>query len=120
MSGGGARAHAAGEPYGGYISSSARGARTPRLSGLSPSDRREDQRRSVALGERGVIADSRDALAPFSGGLCVNGVTSSIIGAYDGHLGEAELALGELDTARDRLTAAVDLLEALHTKFTAH
>ncbi|GAA3609227.1 BTAD domain-containing putative transcriptional regulator [Microlunatus ginsengisoli] len=66
---------------------------------------------AVALGERGVIADSRDALAPFSGGLCVNGVTSSIIGAYDGHLGEAELALGELDAARDRLAAAVDLLE---------
>jgi hypothetical protein len=66
---------------------------------------------ALGLDELEVVEECQEALAPFSGGLCVNGVTSSIIGAYDGHLGESLLALGRVSAARSRLAAAVDLLE---------
>jgi hypothetical protein len=41
----------------------------------------------------------------------VNGTCSTVDGAYDGHLGEALLALGDHERARAHLGKAVRLLE---------
>lgn len=65
---------------------------------------------AIRLGELDQIRRCRVLLAPFSGGLVVNGTCLGIYGAYDGHLGEAALALGDHATARAELGAAVELL----------
>ena len=65
---------------------------------------------AVRLGELDQVRRCRELLTPFRGGLAVNGTCLSIYGAYDGHLGETSLALGDRDTARTELTAAVELL----------
>ncbi|HEY6740863.1 MAG TPA: BTAD domain-containing putative transcriptional regulator [Lapillicoccus sp.] len=66
---------------------------------------------ALEVGDLGVVRVSRDLFEPFSGQLAVTGTTTNVFGAYDGHLGEASLALGEVDRARRELTAAVRLLE---------
>jgi DNA-binding SARP family transcriptional activator len=66
---------------------------------------------ALEVGDLEVVRESRDLLEPFSGQLAVTGTTTNVVGAYDGHLGEASLALGEVDRARRELTAAVTLLE---------
>jgi hypothetical protein len=66
---------------------------------------------ALELGDLPAVRDSRGLLERFSGQLAVGGTTTTIFGAYDGHLGEASLALGEVARARSELTAAVALLE---------
>ena len=66
---------------------------------------------ALRLGDLARVRESRELLEPFSGQLAVTGTTTNVFGAYDGHLGEASLALGEPDRARRELTAAVELLD---------
>jgi len=66
---------------------------------------------ALEVGDLAVVRASRDLLEPFAGQLAVTGTTTNVFGAYDGHLGEASLALGEVDRARGELTTAVRLLE---------
>ena len=63
------------------------------------------------VGDVPIVRESRLLLEPFAGQLAVTGTTTNVFGAYDGHLGEASLALGEVGRARRELTAAVALLE---------
>lgn len=66
---------------------------------------------AILLGEDGVVREMYEALRPYAGLLLVNGTCTTVDGAYDGHLGEALLALGDRDGARAHLRAAVLLLE---------
>ncbi|MFI6180068.1 BTAD domain-containing putative transcriptional regulator [Nonomuraea sp. NPDC051191] len=66
---------------------------------------------AIRLGEADVVREVYDAFRPFAGLLHVNGTCTTVDGAYDGHLGEALLALGDRDGARAHLRAAVRLLE---------
>ncbi|CCH79657.1 Transcriptional regulator, SARP family (fragment) [Nostocoides japonicum T1-X7] len=66
---------------------------------------------AILLGELDHVRRCRELLAPFRGGLVVTGTCLGIYGAYDGHLGEAALALGDHATARTELGAAVELLQ---------
>ena len=66
---------------------------------------------AVRLNELDQVRRCRELLTPFRGGLVVNGTYVSIYGAYDGHLGETALALGDRNTARTELNAAVELLD---------
>jgi DNA-binding SARP family transcriptional activator len=66
---------------------------------------------AILLGELDHVRRCRELLATFRGGLVVTGTCLGIYGAYDGHLGEASLALGEHATARTELGAAVELLQ---------
>ena len=67
---------------------------------------------AIALGDEAALREVRDLMLPFSGLVTVAGTCTNIVGAWDGHLGEAALALGDLDTARHELTAALRLLAA--------
>ncbi|KAA9381899.1 AAA family ATPase [Microbispora cellulosiformans] len=66
---------------------------------------------AIRLGETDIVREVHDLFLPFSGGLLVNGICTTVTGAYDGHLGEALLALGDRAAARERLRDAVRLLE---------
>lgn len=66
---------------------------------------------AILLGENGVVREMYEALRPYAGLLLVNGTCTTVDGAYDGHLGEALLALGDREGARAHLRAAVLLLE---------
>lgn len=66
---------------------------------------------AIRLGELDVVREVYDAFRPFAGLLHVNGTCSTVDGAYDGHLGEALLALGDHERARAHLEEAVRLLE---------
>lgn len=66
---------------------------------------------AIRLGEQEVLREVCDLLRPFSGLLLVVGTCTTVPGAYDGHLGEALLALGDRAAARERLRDAVRLLE---------
>ncbi len=66
---------------------------------------------AVLLGETDTLRECQALFSRFSGGLVVNGTCTSLMGAYDGHLGEAALALGEHDRARALLGDAVGLLD---------
>ncbi|ETK33134.1 BTAD domain-containing putative transcriptional regulator [Microbispora sp. ATCC PTA-5024] len=66
---------------------------------------------AIRLGELDVVREVYDAFLPFAGLLHVNGTCTTVDGAYDGHLGEALLALGDREGARAHLREAVRLLE---------
>lgn len=66
---------------------------------------------AIRLGELDIVREVYDAFRPFAGLLHVNGTCSTVDGAYDGHLGEALLALGDHERARAHLGKAVRLLE---------
>ncbi|MEU7915244.1 BTAD domain-containing putative transcriptional regulator [Microbispora bryophytorum] len=66
---------------------------------------------AIRLGELDVVREVYDAFRPFAGLLHVNGTCTTVDGAYDGHLGEALLALGDHAGARAHLREAVRLLE---------
>ncbi|WP_214105231.1 BTAD domain-containing putative transcriptional regulator [Acrocarpospora catenulata] len=66
---------------------------------------------AIRLGEPDVVREAYDAFRPFAGLLHVNGTCTTVDGAYDGHLGEALLALGDREGARAHLREAVRLLE---------
>ncbi|GII34907.1 BTAD domain-containing putative transcriptional regulator [Planotetraspora mira] len=66
---------------------------------------------AIRLGELDVAREVYDAFRPFVGLLHVNGTCTTVDGAYDGHMGEALLALGDREGARAHLREAVRLLE---------
>ncbi|MFI7470041.1 BTAD domain-containing putative transcriptional regulator [Nonomuraea sp. NPDC049646] len=66
---------------------------------------------AIRLGELDVVREVYDAFRPFAGLLHVNGACTTVDGAYDGHLGEALLALGDREGARAHLSEAVRQLE---------
>ncbi|WP_285785448.1 BTAD domain-containing putative transcriptional regulator [Microbispora sp. NBRC 16548] len=66
---------------------------------------------AIRLGELDVVREVYDAFRPFAGLLHVNGTCTTVDGAYDGHLGEALLALGDRAGARAHLREAVRVLE---------
>jgi len=66
---------------------------------------------AIRLGEIEIVREVHDAFSPYAGQFLVNGTCTTIDGAYDGHLGEALLALGEPEGARAHLSAAVEMLE---------
>ncbi|GIH42330.1 hypothetical protein Mco01_53300 [Microbispora corallina] len=66
---------------------------------------------AIQLGELDVVREVYDAFRPFAGLVHVNGTCTTVDGAYDGHLGEALLALGDREGARAHLLEAVRLLE---------
>ncbi|MFI7694511.1 BTAD domain-containing putative transcriptional regulator [Nonomuraea sp. NPDC049655] len=66
---------------------------------------------AIRLGEADVVREVYDAFRPFAGLLHVNGACTTVDGAYDGHLGEALLALGDREGARVHLSEAVRQLE---------
>ncbi|MFI9596343.1 BTAD domain-containing putative transcriptional regulator [Nonomuraea sp. NPDC052265] len=66
---------------------------------------------AIRLGEPDVVREVYDAFRPFAGLLHVNGTCTTVDGAYDGHMGEALLALGDREGARAHLREAVRLLE---------
>ncbi|MBP2707801.1 AAA family ATPase [Microbispora sp. RL4-1S] len=66
---------------------------------------------AIRLGELDVVREVYDAFRPFAGLLHVSGTCTTIDGAYDGHMGEALLALGDREGARAHLREAVRLLE---------
>ncbi|MFI7631607.1 BTAD domain-containing putative transcriptional regulator [Microbispora rosea] len=66
---------------------------------------------AIRLGELDVVREVYEALLPFAGLLHVNGTCTTVDGAYDGHLGEALLALGDRAGARAHLREAVRVLE---------
>ncbi|MFI6316930.1 BTAD domain-containing putative transcriptional regulator [Nonomuraea sp. NPDC050556] len=66
---------------------------------------------AIRLGELDVVREICDLFRPFSGLLLVVGTCSTVAGAYDGHLGEALLALGDRPAARAHLREAVRILE---------
>ncbi|WP_405395341.1 BTAD domain-containing putative transcriptional regulator [Microbispora hainanensis] len=66
---------------------------------------------AIRLGEPDVVREVYDAFRPFAGLLHVNGSCTTVDGAYDGHLGEALLALGDRAGARAHLREAVRVLE---------
>lgn len=75
---------------------------------------------AIRLGELDHVRRCRELLAPFAGGLVVNGTCLGIYGAYDGHLGETALALGDLAMARTELGAAVELLRRAGATYWLH
>ncbi|MEU6410923.1 BTAD domain-containing putative transcriptional regulator [Microbispora sp. NPDC046933] len=66
---------------------------------------------AIRLGELDVVREVYDAFRPFAGLLHVNGSCTTVEGAYDAHLGEALLALGDRAGARAHLRKAVRVLE---------
>ncbi|OHV43491.1 transcriptional regulator [Pseudofrankia sp. BMG5.36] len=66
---------------------------------------------AIMLGCHDIVEQDRAHLRPFSGQLVVIGSCTAIIGAVDGLLGEASLALGDHPAARRELTAAIALLD---------
>ncbi|MEN3539201.1 BTAD domain-containing putative transcriptional regulator [Microbispora sp. ZYX-F-249] len=66
---------------------------------------------AIRLGEPDIVREVYDAFRPFAGLLHVSGTCTTIDGAYDGHMGEALLALGDREGARAHLREAVRLLE---------
>ncbi|MCC5581058.1 AAA family ATPase [Microtetraspora sp. AC03309] len=66
---------------------------------------------AIRLGEPDVAREVYDAFRPFAGLLHVNGTCTTVDGAYDGHMGEALLALGDREGALAHLREAVRLLE---------
>ncbi|WP_182880903.1 BTAD domain-containing putative transcriptional regulator [Microbispora sp. H10949] len=66
---------------------------------------------AIRLGETDIVREVYDAFRPFAGLLHVSGTCTTIDGAYDGHMGEALLALGDREGARAHLREAVRLLE---------
>ncbi|GGS83612.1 BTAD domain-containing putative transcriptional regulator [Nonomuraea spiralis] len=66
---------------------------------------------AIRLGEADVVREVHGAFRPFAGLLHVSGTCTTVDGAYDGHLGEALLALGDREGARAHLREAVRLLE---------
>ncbi|MEV7968714.1 AAA family ATPase [Sphaerisporangium sp. NPDC088356] len=66
---------------------------------------------AIRLGDLDVAREVFDAFRPFAGLLLVNGTCTTVDGAYDGHMGEALLALGDREGARAHLREAVRLLE---------
>ncbi|WP_432934230.1 BTAD domain-containing putative transcriptional regulator [Microbispora sp. CA-135349] len=66
---------------------------------------------AIRLGETDIVREVYDAFRPFAGLLHVSGTCTTIDGAYDGHMGEALLALGDREGARAHLRKAVRLLE---------
>ncbi|KHK98674.1 SARP family transcriptional regulator [Microbacterium mangrovi] len=72
---------------------------------------------AIRLDERDLVRDMYDLLRPYAGMLLVSGTCTTIVGSYDGLLGEALLALGDRDGARIHLRNAVRLLEAAGADF---
>lgn len=66
---------------------------------------------AIRLGETGIVREVYEEFRPYAGQLLVNGTCTTVDGAYDGHLGEALLALGDHEGARAHLQKAVLLLE---------
>ncbi|MEO3781764.1 BTAD domain-containing putative transcriptional regulator [Actinocorallia sp. B10E7] len=66
---------------------------------------------AILLAETEIIREVHDLFLPFAGRLLVSGACTNVAGAYDGHLGEALLALGDRAGARARLESAVSLLD---------
>ncbi|WP_214416897.1 BTAD domain-containing putative transcriptional regulator [Sphaerisporangium fuscum] len=66
---------------------------------------------AIRLGDLDVAREVYDAFRPFAGLLLVNDTCTTVSGAYDGHMGEALLALGDREGARAHLREAVRLLE---------
>lgn len=72
---------------------------------------------AVKVGETALVREVYDAFLPYAGLLLVNGTCTTIDGAYDGHLGEALLALGDREGARAHLRRAVLLLECSGARY---
>ncbi|RCG25877.1 SARP family transcriptional regulator [Sphaerisporangium album] len=71
----------------------------------------------IRLGDPDVVREMYDLFRPFAGRLLVNGCCTTVAGAYDGHLGEALLALGDRAAARAHLVDAVRILETAGTEY---
>jgi hypothetical protein len=66
---------------------------------------------AIGLTELDVVRAIHHELLPLADELVVSGTTTTVMGAYAGHLGEASLALGERERARSELEHAVALLD---------
>jgi hypothetical protein len=66
---------------------------------------------AVELGDLDRVAELRNLLLPFLDRLVVMGTCTAIAGAVAQHTGEAALALGDHDAAREELSRAVELLD---------
>jgi DNA-binding SARP family transcriptional activator len=66
---------------------------------------------AIELRDLDRVAELRNLLLPFRDRLVVMGTCTAIAGAVAQHTGEAALALGDHDAARDELSRAVDLLD---------
>jgi DNA-binding SARP family transcriptional activator len=74
---------------------------------------------ALAVGDREQITSLRAELLPFRDRLGTSGTGVAIFGSVLGHLGEAALALGDVDTARAELTEALAVLDRIGAPYWA-